>query len=213
MKKVVFTSTLNVIRKNSPCESGWRKLLAHLGKTKIDDEPINLLTILESNGVQDMCWALQCVEHPDLEKIARLMACDFAAAVLPLYEKKYPKDKRPAEAIRVARRYANGKATNEERAAAGAAARDAAWDAAGAAARDAAGAAARAAACAAACAAARDAAWAAAWAAAGAAAGAAARAAARDAAGAAAWDAAWAAARDDQAKIIKKYLTPTGVER
>ena len=32
-------TTLNKIREHSPCESGWRKLLAHLGKTKSDDEP------------------------------------------------------------------------------------------------------------------------------------------------------------------------------
>jgi hypothetical protein len=186
MKKVVFTTTLNAIRKHQPCAYGWAKLLAAIGKKKADNEPINLLTILESNGVQDMLWVLQCVKHPDLERVARLMACDFAEAVLSIFEKKYPDDKRPSNAIKTARRYANGKATDEElvaaRAAAGAAARAAAWAAAGAAA----GAAARAAA----------------WAAAGAAAGAAAWAAAWAAAGAAARAAAW----EEQARIVRKYL-------
>ena len=84
----------------------------------------------------------------------RLLACDYAERVLPIYEQKYPNDARPRATIEVARRYANGKTDFEEMDAARTAARTAAW----AAARDAAGAAARDAA--------RDAARAAAWAAA-----------------------------------------------
>jgi hypothetical protein len=112
--------------------------------------------------------------------LARLFACDCAEQVLCHYENKYKKDKRPRMAIEIARKYAEGKATKEELAAAWAA-RDAAraagvawaaawaaWDAAGAA---------------------WDAASAAAWDAASAAAGA-----ATGAATGAAWDAAWAAA-------------------
>jgi hypothetical protein len=98
------------------------------------------------------------------ERTARLFAADCAEMALPIFEKYRPNDDRPRKAIEVARRYANGEATDEERDAAWAAA----WDAARAAARDAAGAAAgaaaRAAARDAARAAARAAAWAAAWA-------------------------------------------------
>ena len=61
---------------------------------------------------------------------ARLIACDFAEKVVHLCGD----DPRPAEAIRVARLFAYGQATQEELAAA----RDAAWDAARVAARDAA---------------------------------------------------------------------------
>ena len=68
------------------------------------------------------------------ERTARLFACDCAEHVLPIFEKKYPQDKRAREAIATARKFANGKATK----AALAAARDAAWDAAWDAARDAA---------------------------------------------------------------------------
>jgi len=64
------------------------------------------------------------------ERTARLFAADCAEDVLPLFEKRYPHDTRPREAIAVARRYANGEATDEDRAAAGVAA----WAAAGAAA-------------------------------------------------------------------------------
>ena len=97
------------------------------------------------------------------DRVARLFACDCAARVLPIYEKDYPKDKRPRHAVEVARLYADGKASESELAAARDAATDAAMDATWAAAWDAAWAAVWAAARAAAWAAARTAARAAAW--------------------------------------------------
>lgn len=39
--------TLNAIRAHGPCQDGWEKLLKHLGKTKADDEPLAMTTILE----------------------------------------------------------------------------------------------------------------------------------------------------------------------
>ena len=71
------------------------------------------------------------------EQNLRLFAADCAEDVLPIFYKVSPNDHRPAEAIRVARLYANGEASDEQR--------RTARDAAGAAARDAARAAARAA--------------------------------------------------------------------
>ena len=97
------------------------------------------------------------------DRTARLFACDCADRALVLIDKPDP---RCIEAVRVARLYAIGEATQEQLDAAGAAARTAARDAAWDAARAAAGAAARAAAWPAAWDAARDAAWAAAGAAA-----------------------------------------------
>ena len=73
------------------------------------------------------------------DRAARLFACDCAEKALELIEKP---DQRSIEAVRVARLYAIGEATDDELAAA----RDAAWYAARAAARDAAWYAARAAA-------------------------------------------------------------------
>lgn len=52
-----------------------------------------------------------------------LLACDFAAAVLPIWEAAYPLDSRPADCIAVARRYWRGEATEQAREDA----RDAAW--------------------------------------------------------------------------------------
>lgn len=163
-------TTLNKIRAHAPCKDGWGKLLAHLGKTKADDEPLALLTVLESNGFDDALW---CLRAASMDRLSRHFQAWCAEKVLHHFEAERPGDMRVRDQIAMLR---NDEATDLERAAAWAAARDAARDAAG----DAAWTAAQAAARAAARDAARAAAWAAAW----------------DAAGAAARDAAWSAARD-----------------
>lgn len=144
-------TTLNAIREHSPCHEGWTKLLKHLGKTKADDEPVSIVTVLDSNGLDDALWCLRAVKGHDRE--LRLYAVWCARQVQHLMT-----DPRSIAALDVAERFANGEATDEERDAAWAdagaaawaaardAARDAAWDAARAAARAAAWAAARAAA-------------------------------------------------------------------
>jgi len=138
-------TTLNKLSKHKPCTPSWDEGLQYLGKTEPDDEPIDILDILEVLGLDDALWSLRAVDGYDRE--FRLFACWCAARTLPVFEKEYPDDKRPREAIRVSSRFANGKATKEELAttwdAARDAARDAAWDAARAAAWDAAWAAAR----------------------------------------------------------------------
>ena len=203
---MIYT-TLNKIRAHSPCKEGWMKLLSHLGKTNADDELLPLVTVLDSNGLEDALWCLRSV--PECNNVWRLYAVWCARQVQHLM-----KDKRSIDALDVAERHANGQASDEELDAAVDAAWAAAWAAAWDAARDAARAAARAAdrdaAGAAdryaAGAAARDAARAAARAAAGAAARDAAGAAARDAAVDAAWAAAWAAARDAQSNRLREIL-------
>ena len=126
-------TTLNAIRAHSPCADGWRKLLAHLGKTEADDEPLSIVTILDSNGIDDAIWCLRAVTGHDRE--IRLYAVWCARQVQHLMT-----DPRSLAALDVAERHANGQATDAELAAAWAA-----WAAAWAAARAAAGAAARAA--------------------------------------------------------------------
>jgi hypothetical protein len=60
------------------------------------------------------------------EKTARLFAADCAEHVLPIFEKTFPDDKRPREAIQAARDFANGKISVAAGAAAWAA-EEAAW--------------------------------------------------------------------------------------
>ena len=135
---MTLITTLNAIRVHDPCADGWKKLLAHLGKTKADDEPLGILTILESNGLEDALWSLKAVNGQD--RTIRNLACDFAEHVLHMFEDAYPKDDRPRKAIETARLYADGKATAKQLDAAWYAARyaaraaqdaaqDAAWDA------------------------------------------------------------------------------------
>ena len=125
----MITTTLNKIRKHLPCKEGWEKLLAHLGKTKADDDPLPLLTILDSNGLDDCLWALRTV--PEHDSLWRKYAVWCARQVEHLMT-----DNRSKLALDVAWRYSNGEATDEDLVAA-----DAAGAAAWAAARDAAGAA------------------------------------------------------------------------
>jgi hypothetical protein len=100
-------TTLNKIRSRHPCEDGWVKLLKHLGKTKSDDEPLEIKTIIESNGLDDALWCLRAVDGEDRKM--RLFAVFCARQVQHLIT-----DPKSIAAIDVAERYANGDATSEE---------------------------------------------------------------------------------------------------
>ena len=119
----MFT-TLNKIREQGPCIDGWERLLRSLGKTKADDEPLSLLTVLDSNGLDDTLWCFRAVDGFDKEK--RLFAVWCARQVQHLLT-----DPRSLVALDVAERFALGAATLAELAAAEdaawAAERDAAW--------------------------------------------------------------------------------------
>ena len=109
-------TTLNAIRAHDPCAEGWKKLLAYLGKTKADDEQLSLLTILDSNGIDDALWALRAVEGHDREKLLYAVWCVRHVEHLLT-------DQRSLDALEVAERFARGPASREELAAARAAAR------------------------------------------------------------------------------------------
>ena len=100
-------TTLNKIRAHEPCTDGWEKLLTYFGKTKADDEPISIATILDSNGLDDAMWCLRAVDGYDKE--IRLFAVWCARQVQHLM-----KDQRSIDALDVAERYANGEATDTE---------------------------------------------------------------------------------------------------
>lgn len=133
------TTTLNRIRSAHPCEGGWEKLLRHLEKTKADDEPLDLLTILDSNGLDDALWVLSYA-MPD-DRLARHFQAWCAEQVVHIFEDAHPDDHRIRDQIATLR---NDDATDKERdavrtaawaaarAAALAAARTADWAAAGA---------------------------------------------------------------------------------
>ena len=128
------TTTLAAIRAASPCEDGWRKLLGSLGKTSADDEPLDLLTVLDSNGFDDALWVLSYA-MPD-DRLARHFQAWCAEQVLHLFEAERPDDARVRDQIAMLR---NDEADDAAREATREAARKAAWVAARDAARDAAG--------------------------------------------------------------------------
>jgi len=145
MTEYQSTTTLSRIRDEEPCKDGWAKLLAHLGKTAADDEPLNLLTVLDSNGFDDALWVLSYAMPED--RLARHFQAWCAEQFLPIFEAACPGDMRVRDQIAMLR---NDAASDEDRVAASDAARVAAlataWaarDAARVAARDAAWAATR----------------------------------------------------------------------
>ena len=71
---MIYT-TLNRIRELS-CAEGWKKLLAHLGKTQADDEPLSFVTIADSNGLDDALWC--CRAEPERSSMWRHFAVDCA---------------------------------------------------------------------------------------------------------------------------------------
>ena len=118
----MITTTLNRIRAQHPCESMWKRLQDHLGKTQADDEPLPFAVIVESIGLLDALWC--CRAAPQYAKEWRLFAVWCARQVQHLMT-----DPRSLTALDVAERHAHGLATDAEL--------GAAWVAAWAAARDA----------------------------------------------------------------------------
>lgn len=102
-----LTVTLSAIRDSLPCVNGWEKLLKYLGKTKADDEPLLLETILDSNGLDDALWCLRALKGHDRD--CRLYAVWGARKVEHLMT-----DERSRRALDVAERFAYGKATRRE---------------------------------------------------------------------------------------------------
>ncbi len=108
-----LTTTLDKIRACNSYTPGWQTLLKSLGPDFDSTAEINLLTILESNGVADMLWYLRVTEQ-DSKRVAAQLAIEFAEEVLLIFEGKYPADQRPRKVIQAARDYLDGKISPKE---------------------------------------------------------------------------------------------------
>ena len=111
-----LTTTFELLRKADACTEGYRTLAKHLGGVGKygADTPIDLLTILDSNGPMDTLWCLRATQQEsDALKVARLFAIDCAERVLPIWEAKHPNDQRPRLAIQAAKDFMAGKITRE----------------------------------------------------------------------------------------------------
>ena len=118
----MITLSLNEIREQSPCKSGWEKLLKSKQTTHWNEQ-FPLSDIIDSNGLNDALWCLRA--RPEHSNLWRKYAVWCARQVEHLMT-----DERSKSALDVAWRHSEGEATDEELAAARAAARDAAWAAA-----------------------------------------------------------------------------------
>ena len=101
----LLTTTLYRMRRFHVC-SRYAHLLAELGPDFSDRTPINLLTILEYNGVEDCLWALRATDQ-DSDAVAGLMAGELIKAILPTLE-RCPKGEQPECLADVARAFALG---------------------------------------------------------------------------------------------------------
>ena len=125
----MMQTTLRKIRAADPCgmrledakSVGYLKLKFHLGKGYGDDDtPIDIATIIDSNGLDYALWCLRAVDGHAREKLLYAYWC--ARQVPSLME-----DPSSVTAFDVAERNANGAASDDERAAARAAGAEAAW--------------------------------------------------------------------------------------
>ena len=144
--RVYLHTTLALLRDHCACDRAYFAVRRALPEGWGDDDPIPLARAVDVPGLAlpgDWLWALRAVapeQAAQRDRYARLLAASIAEAVLPIWERDYPGDARPRQAIETARRYADGEATDEELAASC----DEAWDAAAAANADTAAAAANA---------------------------------------------------------------------
>lgn len=107
------------------------QLLARLRSLDACSEAVEWLKASDHQTLQeawDACeradWLLWLAAHMDVDGVALVnAACDCAATALPVWEKSYPDDKRPHQAIERARQYVAGQCDL----AALTEARDAAW--------------------------------------------------------------------------------------
>jgi len=133
MKYGTLYTTFRILREVGACKPRYRYLARKLGGVKKygEDKPIPILKILEINGFDDALWAL-CIAMPvdKADKLLRLFNC-WCVRNTPLPDGgtvwDLLEDERSRKAVEVAERYAHGKASEEDLAAAGVAAWEASW--------------------------------------------------------------------------------------
>lgn len=109
---IPITTTLNAIRSYSDGGDRWEALLKFFDKKESDDEPLRFSTLVKFDiGVAFWCLRSLSGNH---HAALMLLAADMAERVLPIFEKEYPNEKRPREAIAASRAFARGEISEEE---------------------------------------------------------------------------------------------------
>jgi hypothetical protein len=124
MDKITFT--LASSRAHSPCQDGYKLLCKNLGGVRKygKDTPITLRQLYESNGYDDTLWCLRTTPK-ETHNLWRHFAVDVVSLAEHLITDKHSKN-----VLVVARKHADGKASDAELSAATDAAMAAARDAA-----------------------------------------------------------------------------------
>ena len=63
-----LTTTLELLRQHNACKRGYNLIADHVGRDFTGE--IDLLTILDNNGVADCVWALRAAQQPEMREIA-----------------------------------------------------------------------------------------------------------------------------------------------
>ena len=106
----MFTTTFKLLRGHYACTDRYAVLRESL-RGRGDDEPITMIEILDSNGLDDALWALRAVpdeQADERDRLARLFACWCVRQIWHLLT-----DDRSRTAVEVAERYAFGEATRD----------------------------------------------------------------------------------------------------
>ena len=115
---------LQEIKDLEPCIDGWKNLIKHYPNW--EGTALEFLD-LEHISVEDKQWLFLREEYIPKREL-HLYACFCAEQVLHIFEKEYPDDKRPREAIEAKRLWLDGKISDDALDSAWDSARASAWD-------------------------------------------------------------------------------------
>ena len=102
----MLTTTFAKIKAEPGSAEIYKQLAEALGGVSRygQNTPITLDIIIESIGLADAIWAMRCANEPPFNLLLEF-ACRCAEHALPVFEAKYPEDKRVRSAITAARKY------------------------------------------------------------------------------------------------------------
>jgi len=100
---------LQEIKNLNPCTDRWKNLIKHYPNW--EGTPLDFLK-LEHISVEDKQWLFLREEYVPKREL-HLYACLCAEQVLHIFEKEYPDDKRPREAIEAKRLWLDGKISDD----------------------------------------------------------------------------------------------------
>jgi hypothetical protein len=91
---------------------------------------ISLVQVRQATDIEFALWSMRATTAPkEAERTARLLACDYAERVLPVWTRVREEDPRLAQAIETARKFVRGEATSDDLESAKHAANSVWWDA------------------------------------------------------------------------------------